>query len=214
MEAQLADIREGTTLQFVKQLRNNIKDCAKNIKSNDDTFKLSSIQSVTDKILDLMSSYVETVQGVESSQRAFIAIYQEVDDEESGQVEEYADLNAYTKLFEEAVAKESEISMTNEVEAQVELEKIIRPYVDEDIQVEAPKRQIPKDPFTKKDIKVAIMSTNCKHVYDKETIEDYFTQREKINKRVQCPHAGCANRNMTRDELVLDEETNKLIQSL
>lgn len=214
MEAQLEDIREGATLKFVKQLRDNINDCAKNIRSNDDTFKLSTIQSVTDKFIDLMSSYVDTVQGIESSQRAFITISAKVEDEESGQVEEYADLDAYTKLFEETVVRENENSSTNEIEAQVELEKIIRPYVDEDIQVEAPSLRVPKDPITKQDIKIAMMNTNCRHIYDKETIEEYFAQKEKSNKRVQCPQAGCANRNMRRDELVLDEETNKLIQSL
>lgn len=214
MEAQLEDIRENSTLEFVKQLRKNINDCAKNIKSNDNTFKLSTIQSVTDKITDLMGRYVDIIQDVESTQKAFLSVSGKVEDEESRQVDEYADLSTYSKLFTDTVKQESQSSTTNEIEATAELEKIIRPYVDEDIQEEATSLQIPKDPITKQDVRVAMKSTKCKHIYDKDTIEEYFLQKQKSHKRVQCPHAGCINRDMERKELVIDEETNKLIHSL
>lgn len=219
MEAELDDIRSNQTVKSINQLKTTILDCAKNIKSNDVTFSISTLPTVCDKLTELMGGYIDTMQELESCQRAFTNLHEEVlqkVDQEDGDGE-FLDLEHYDNRFQELLENANQTTTTNEIEAQVTLDEIIRPPApDEEIVVEAPLRQIPKDPITKTAIKVAVRSTVCNHIYDKEGIENYFRQKEsaKSNPTIRCPQAGCTNRNMKRSQLVLDEETNKLIQSL
>lgn len=213
MEVLLEDIRTNSMLKYIRELRTTIIDVAKNVKSNDDTFKISCLPRVSEQLSDAMSKYVDTTQEFEASQRAFNTVYAQVGEDETDR-EDDVDLAQFLELFKDEVEQEKNNSTTSEIEAQVELEKIIRPFVDEDIQVDPASRQIPKDPITRTDIRIAVRSKVCGHVYDSESIDEYFTQREKAKKRVQCPQAGCTNRNMKRQDIETDEETNKLIQAL
>lgn len=219
METLLEDIRSNKTLDSVKRFKEIILDCAKNIKSNDATFKISTLPEVSDKLSSLMTSYIDTIQHLESSQRAFMQLYEEVSIIEAEHNEdEFISIGEFEEKFRQKLEQENE-TVTEEAEAQVNLDSIIRPLrpaplQDEEIVVEAPARQVPKDPITKRDIKVAVKSTTCNHIYDKGSIDTYFAQKEKSKVRVQCPVAGCQNRNMKKNEIILDEETNKLIESL
>lgn len=217
MESHLTDIRSNTALKRLDALQASIIDCAKNIKSNDAVFKISTLPSVTEKLKNLMDEYGAIYQDVEADQKAFLQVYEEVAliDEDGDESEDYIETQIFKNKFEDIAKKEKKkLSKTHINEAKKKLKAVISPE-DEDVQFEAPARQIPKDPITKKDIRIAVKSTVCNHIYDKEGIEEYFTQKEKAKKKnIQCPVAGCLNRSMARSEIVLDEETNNFIQSL
>lgn len=222
MDALQDEIRSNSTLNDLKQLKTIIIDCTKSIKSNDATFNISTMPAVSEKLTGFMNDYVESFKKIESYQKAFIKVKEEIDkldedcdDQNIESFGEYVECDTYNKMFEEIAEKHYNNSNTKEKDALLELEEIIRPP-EEEIQIQAPTRQIPKDPMTKKDIRNAIKSTVCHHVYDKDGIEEYFRLREQANRanRIQCPQAGCLNKNMSRSELVPDEETNRLIQSL
>mgnify|MGYP001019910426 CR=1 FL=1 len=216
MESQLQDIRDGTTLGMINQLKESVIDCAKNIKSNDITFHISTLPTVRENLTRLMDSYLETVHSVESCQNAFTKLHEQLEQLDDDQVEEFVDLNTYSEKFKHTIEEERAVlnSRFDGRTAQTELNEIIGPHIDEEIQVEAPECQIPKDPITKRDIQVAVKSTVCHHIYDQDGIEEYFRQKEQAKKtRIQCPQAGCTNKNMKRTELILDEETNRLIQA-
>lgn len=224
MDALQDEIRSNSTLRDLEQLRGIIIDCAKNIKSNDTTFEISTLPTVSEKLTNYMEQYIESKRKIESYQKAFLNLNQDIDQLDEGEdietFEEYVELDKYSKKFDDVSNNIYSDLNRHEIDTikiiRSELEKIIRPQ-EEEIQFEqAPIRQIPKDPMTKKPIKVAVRSTICNHVYDKDGIEEYFKLREQANKgnRIQCPQAGCTNKTMSRSELVSDEETNRLIQSL
>lgn len=217
MQAQLDDINDETTVKTFHQFKESIIDCAKNIRSNDATFEISTLPKISDKLANHMTNYIDTVHKLESYQKAFLQINDELDkmeEEHEEEPEDYVDLDEYRKLFDSIVQQEM-ITRPNEIGAKKVLEKILKPP-EEDIQMEAPTRQIPRDPMTKKPIRIAVRSTVCGHIYDKDGIEEYFRLKILNNRanRIQCPQAGCTNKRMSKDELVLDEETNNLIQSL
>lgn len=215
MEAQLEDIRHNITLNTMKALRKSIIDCTKNIKSNDETFNISTLPHVSDKLISLMGDYIDAVHRIESCQNVFLKVHEEVEAIENDENnKDPVELNLMANRFNYLIDEQNKATTTNEIEAQLELDAILKPFEDEEIRVEAPAQQVPKDPITKRDVVVAVKSTCCGHIYDKEAIEDYFTQQERAKKTVRCPVAGCTNRSMKRKELYLDEETNKLIQSL
>lgn len=212
MESQLEDIRNSTTLKIIQQLEDSIIDCAKNFKSNDATFNINTLPTFSQKLIELMGKYSETSRKILACQGAFVNIHGQLEEEDAGELDEYADTNKYMNLFDKFVRDEFK-SLTKNTKSVTELKKIIN--MDEEIRVEAPScNQIPKDPITKMDISFAVRSSVCNHVYDKNSIELYITQKESTKKRIQCPQAGCANKNMTKGELVADNDVNKLIQSL
>lgn len=215
MDAQLEDIRHNVTLNTMKALRKSIIDCTKNIKSNDETFNISTLPHVSDKIIGLMGDYIDAVQRVESYQNVFLKVHEEVEAIENDETnKDPVPLDTIERRFNHLITEQNRVTTTNEIEAQLELDAILKPFEEEEIRVEAPAQQVPKDPITKRDIVLAVKSTRCGHIYDKESIEDYFNQQENAKKAVRCPVAGCSNKSMKRKELYLDEETNKMIQSL
>lgn len=214
MDAQLQDIRQNVTLSTMKVLRKSIIDCAKNIKSNDETFNISTLPRVKDKLIQLMDDYVDTVKKIEACQNVFLKLNEEIEAIENDENnKDCVELQLVTNKFNAMIAETCQNITTEETEAQFDLEEMLRPNDDEIQQVSEP-AQVPKDPITKQNIRVAVRSTICGHVYDKESMEDYIKKKEKARKQVQCPVAGCTNRSMKRIELVPDEEINKLIQSL
>lgn len=193
MEPHIADIKENTIKESLNQLKACILDCTRNIKSNDDSFGISTFPVVKGKLDEAMEDYHRILKSTEASRTAFLSTYETIEDKE---VDEYVDLENFTREFQKKI--EDEI---NKASAEPE----------EEIVLENPHTH-PKDPISRQNIKFAIKSNVCGHIYDKEVILNYFQQRK--NKTVKCPQAGCANKNMKLDELVDDEETNLLIQSL
>lgn len=212
MEALIEDIRNQTTAKTISQLEDSIIDCAKNFKSNDATFNISTLPTFGGRLLDLMGDYIAASQRLEACQNAFVIMHEKIEGEDETDMDEYSNCEHYLKLFDTSL--NDELKKASPSQASINfLKKIIQ--VDEEIRVEAPAQtQIPKDPITKLDITCAVRSSVCKHIYDKDSIEQYMIQKQRTKKRIQCPQAGCTNKNMTRDELVLDNETNNLIQSL
>lgn len=192
MDEQLASIRENTTVKLLEDLKSSIADCTKNIKSNDALFEISTFPNVKARLDEIMSDYRKISRDVEASQKAFLKIFEKIDGKEG---DEFINLNGVTEEFEKEFRKELK-KISTEPEEEILMEN----------------QQVDKDPITRQPIKFAVRSNVCKHIYDKETIHDYFKQRK--NKAVKCPKAGCTNKNMKLDELVDDEETNKIIQSL
>lgn len=224
MESLMDDIRDGRSLNLLKQLKTSIFDCAKNLRSNDETFNISTFPKVCDTLSDLMGQYVNTIQQLEAAQRTFDQLLEKVaEDENDPNGGDPVDLIAFEEVFRQKFNCEIQESVTDEVEAQVTLNALIRPEVpqppppqaDEEIYVEQnANKEIPKDPITKRNIKIAVRSKKCNHVYDQESIKSYISHKEKNKSKVQCPVAGCSNRAMKSNELILDDVTNALIASL
>lgn len=220
MEAQLNDIRDNVSVGVINQTKDIILDCAKNIKSNDSTFNISTLPSLSDTLTNLADKYVDSLKSIVACQKAYLSLSKKIEEEEeeartNGGV--YPEVTDFPATFKKTVTAEKKKLTNYNKQIKSELSKIVRPpeEADEEIRVEAPTRQIPKDPITKADIKFAVRSTVCNHIFDQEGIENYFVQKETAKKtRVQCPLAGCTNKNMKRSELVPDDETNELIQSL
>jgi len=224
MEGILDDIRNQRSLNQVKQLEHSIIDCAKNIKSNDQTFNISTFSEVCDKLSDVMSEYVSSVKHLEAAQKTFVSLQENLaEDAQAPNGGDPVDLAAFEVLFRQQFDQNLTEVLTEGNEAQIALDAIVRPnqppprppQPDQDIYVEQnSQREIPKDPITKRNIKIAVRSKKCNHIYDQESIKSYISHKEKNKSRVQCPVAGCSNRAMKSNELVLDDETNALIQSL
>lgn len=216
MNQQLDDIRDNITVNTVRKLKDTIIDCAKEIKSNDVTFQISTLPSVSAKLSSLMDGYSSTLKQLDTCQQAFLSVHElvEVDEDESGE-RDFIDLDDYLTVFKQN-HDHAKSKYKKDNSAKSDLTKVLRPVAnDEEIQVEAPQGQIPKDPITKKDIVFAMRSKVCKHVFDKTSIEDYISQCESASKtRIKCPLAGCTNKNLSRKELEPDQEINKLIQSM
>lgn len=215
MELQLDDIRDSITLNSIHKLRDAIIDCAKNIKSNDATFQISTLPTVTDKLYSLMDNYAKILKETDTCQQAFLQIHDQVEQEEDEQQDrDFIDLDNYLTVFKRNHSK-AKSAYPKSNPARKELARVISPQTnDEEIQVEAPMRQSYKDPITKKDIRVAVRSRVCKHIFDKDSIEDYIRQSEAAKVRIKCPLAGCTNKSLTREELELDVEINQIIQTM
>lgn len=223
MDSFSDDTRTNDNLKTLTKIKQNILDCAKNIKSNDETFGISTLPDVSEKLSALMSNYVDTYQRLEAAQRTYLNLAKEVaadvaaananDDADR----EFLNLNDFKTLYDQTFQQENE-TVTTETEAHLDLQSIIEQpqprQEDEEVVVEAPTGQIPKDPITKKNIKVAVKNVVCNHIYDQGSFEAYFTQKEKAKGKCQCPVAGCQNRNIKRKDIVIDEDTNKLIESI
>lgn len=65
------------------------------------------------------------------------------------------------------------------------------------------------DPITKNPIKHPVRNKNCKHVYDKESIEAAI----KINDRVRCPYVGCNVKKVLVSDLLEDRELKQKLMS-
>ena len=215
MEHLEEDIESRRTLKEIKEYKKIILDCVTNIKSNDKTFKLDTLPQISDKFHSCMSSYISTYQCIEASHLTFNQLSEEIKthEEDGPHGGESVELAAFENKFNEILSAAYH-QVGDEAEAVEQLEAMLKPQ-DEDVVIEAPNaQQIPKDPYSKKLIKVAVKNTTCKHIYDKGTIENYISQREQSKSRCPCPVAGCQNKNIKRKDLVLDDETNKLIESL
>lgn len=221
MDALIDEISQDKAATTLRHLKNNILDCAKNIKSNDATFKISTLPEVMDKLKLVMDNYITQTRQIKAHETAFMKLREELDKrEEEAEIDELIpnESEGYRNLYEQLIETASASFANLEKNAMSDLNKIICPSLnEEEIQFETPSsRRIPIDPITRTNIKVAVKSTVCNHVYDRDGIEDYFKQKELAKKtnKIQCPQAGCTNKRMTRGELVLDEETNELIKSL
>ena len=217
------EIRDNRSLVLLRQLKTSLFDCVTNLKSNDETFKICTFPNVRDKFSDLMSQYVDCVQNLEAAQRTFSHLQENVtDDDRDPNGGEPVDLDKLRLLFEQTLQQNLSERVTDEAEAQVMLNALIKPErqaqpapTDEEIYVEqSTERAIPKDPITKKNIKIAVRSKKCNHIYDQESIKRYIDHKDKNKAKVQCPVAGCSNRNMKKTELVLDDATNAIIASM
>lgn len=185
-------IRENETAKSLEDLKSSVLDCSKNIKSNDETFGISTFATVKDKFDGIMTDFKILSRELDASRTAFLNMYDTFNEDEG---EEYIDSESVIAEFKKHIDQE-----------------LKRTAVEPDEEIMVENLQIIKDPITRQNIKFAVKSKVCKHIYDKETILDYFKQRR--NKAVKCPQAGCTNKNMKMEELVDDDETNKLIQSL
>lgn len=204
-------VRNQDNTNIINRLQENILDSTKNFKSNDNTFHISTLPHLSDKLINLMEKCIGVSQKLQACETAFVNVTRRIEEEDECDPDEYAETDTYLKLFDRCVADELKSLVRNDTNLK-QLKRIIQ--VDEDIREEVPIRQhIPKDPITKMDITCAVKSNVCNHVYDKESIEAYISQKERTKRRIQCPQAGCANLSMTRDEIVPDEEINNLIQS-
>jgi hypothetical protein len=210
METIMDDIRAGTSRQLLKEFRNRIIDTAKNIKSNEATFNISTLDLVRDRLLGLMSDYTDTIRKVEASEQAFMQTQVHLSSKDE------LDLNTFEEHFKTAERSSYETSNL-EQDALSTLENLIVPPAprDEEVYVEAPaERTWPKDPITKTNIRKAVRNKVCNHIYDRTSIENYIDQRKANKQRVPCPVAGCRNKNTEKKDLVPDDETNNLIESL
>lgn len=217
MEAQIEDIQEHRTSQQLNKLKDILIDCTRNIKSNDETFSISTLPSISTKLTKIVDDIAEAMNRLEASQSAFLELNDLVENIEAEVgPDEIVQSAIFSNKYEDSVKeKYNKLRQSNRDKKRIltELNKILRP-IEEDVQVEAPTLTIPKDPITKRDIRIAVRSTVCNHVYDQEGIEDYFKQKELAKKRnIKCPQAGCTNKTMTREELVPDDELNRFIQS-
>lgn len=213
MECELQECESKTLLKKVHELRTILLDSVTNIKSNDATFDLNSLSVVGPELRVMMQKYIQLGKKVDSSDKAFISTYKKldgrkIDDDDQGipNPQEYIDTLRKTKTAEFKKLKNFE------ADSERRLNELLNPP-NEDIRIEDQSaRQIPRDPITRLAIKNAVKSTVCHHVYDKDSIEGYIQQRVAANKpTVKCPQAGCTNKNMTRDELIPDDEINSII---
>lgn len=219
MDALKEDIEEGNLIGVVTQLKDSILDCAKCIKSNDDTFKISTLPQVSDKLREQMSVYQNVLQDVQSTQMTFTQLLENVEsDSRDGNDGESINLASFEDLFNRSVGDNWGINWginTDQTQASRALDQILgQVNRDEDIVLEAPsQQQWPKDPITKMNIRKAVRSKQCKHTYDKKSIEGYIAQKERARSTlIACPVAGCVNRALTRDDLEPDDEANNLIE--
>lgn len=211
------DIEQGNYTELVGQLKDSIFDCAKSIKSNDETFKISTLPEVSGKLKELMAHYVSIMQRVEASQQTFMQLLGEVKcDLNRGNDGDAVNLATFEDLFKQTY--ESQLRATTaQTQSSDVLNSILGTRIvrDEDIVEEEPReRQCPKDPITKTNIKKAVRSKQCKHTYDKRSIEEYISQKERSkSSRIACPVAGCVNKTLTRQDLEPDDEANNIIES-
>lgn len=218
MDNQLEEINSGYNTRLIAPIGKTVLDFAKYLKNDDSVFDLSSLSEFTPRILDAMNSHVQVMRKNHALDDAYKKMYREIraswDDEPS----DYFDWNEYGKNFDKLIAQELKKAETGPQSRLVEdLRKITNTQQTqgEEIVVEAPILQIPKDPITKKDIKFAVRSRRCKHVYDKESIENFITTSLANNRpRIRCPIAGCTNSDLSIDDLENDDETNNLIESV
>lgn len=212
MELIKNQIRNRTTQKSFDKFRDCIIDSAKNIKSNDETFQIATLATCKDKLFNLMEDYIDFSERADACESAFSQLHEQAEAYDEDEHDDYQNLEEFANLFKSTM--EQAIKPLPCRKTAIEsLQKIIN--VDEEIQLAAPAMRIPKDPVTKMDIRFAVKSTVCNHIYDKEGIETYFRQKEAAKRaRIQCPQAGCTNKSMTREELVEDDETNKLIESV
>lgn len=192
----MEDIRGQVDRKFIARARSHILDGAKNIKSNDKTFGLSSLPEFLEDFDKLADIYLECIKTVQASETAYMTILNNVDAALDADGEEFVEVKPILKEFEALTNQEREKLSNVERDFISELNKIIRPQEQETRQTENRSAQSIKDPITKQDIKVPVQSSKCKHVFEKETIENYLAQSKK------CPQAGCTNKRMTVRELV------------
>lgn len=217
MENLTADIRDGHTVKLTKQAKDKILECAKAIKSNDNTFKISTLPEVGDELRGLMNEYVQAMRTLEASHNAFEQMRDDLEAEETdAAIDEPVDLIAFEELYKANLEKHNQ-GIPSDTSALKDLEQILKPVrpQDEDIEVEETSTmQIPKDPITQTNIKKAFRNKVCNHIYDITSITEYFKQKEKNKSRVPCPVAGCTVKAMKMSELIPDQEINDLIEKL
>lgn len=216
MENQFSSANFNSTMEDVKQLKQCIIQHSKHIKSNDETFQLSTLPKISKDVVKVMNSYVETIRRIEASQKAITDVQATIEqdsfyNEDDDIQEEFLDDNAYKVQFHACIEEEL-ASSTREENAKLELDRLL--FNNVDIVEEVNQFTIPKDPITQQEIVTAVKSSKCKHIYDKDGIYAYFRQKEANKKQVRCPHIGCTNKNMSRSEIVPDEDTNRKIQEL
>lgn len=210
------EITSGSVRRNIEQVDNIILDCAKSLKTSDNVYKLNLLPDASSKLLKSMKSHVDTMTEIDSNERAFRDIFRKIQDKKVHDLNnpEYFETSEFLNDFGNLVATGSQRQSTTSPRLH-ELESIIssaRPTEDEEMVIEEPERpEIPKDPISKTTIQIAVRSKTCKHIYDKETVEKYIVSKK--TKKARCPLAGCTNTNLDIDDLQIDEDINKLIQS-
>lgn len=215
------DISSGNTLKPINEFRDAILDCTKNIKSNDNTFGTTVLPKVSNKLSDFMSHYVDAYHQIETTQRTVSKLHSHVmDDERDPLGGDPVDLKAFGELYKKTYDTESKeasgaTEYFDELQGMLSIRRQQPVTQDEDVVVEPTvNREIPKDPITKMNIKIAVRSKKCNHLYDQTTINSYIEQRGKDRSTVKCPVAGCNNKDLKKYGFILDAETNDLIASL
>lgn len=202
---------DNDSKRILDALQSSILDAAKTIKSNDRTFDTNTFPACKDQFRKLMNHYVTLANKHTAAEEAYRSLSDliEVDDKETDQDDITA---AFNNLIEKAL---EQYQTTNEPEAITNINRILSVDNDDidELETEQPKT-IPKDPISRKEINRAVKNNKCGHVYDKEGIESLFQQKEANNRKVRCPQIGCTNLDMKRDQIVDDEETNRLIEQI
>lgn len=206
MEVVLDEISNGKSLKLMKQQRQSIIDTAKNIKSNDDTFRISTLPEVHDKLLELMDECTNNIRQVEACEKAFTLVSHDIGGNEE------LDLDPFEELYHARINAHIRDSSL-EAEALHDLKSIIKPSDDDIIADTSGDRTWPKDPISKMNIEEAVRNKVCRHLYDRASIQQYISGG-RPRKRVPCPVAGCLNKDLKVEDVESDEEINDLIESL
>lgn len=188
----MEDIRQKVDRKFIAEARGIILDTAKHIKSNDKTFNITTLPDHIPKLELAMNDYIDYTKEVEASENAYLTLIEKVVAIEEGEDEEFIEDDEILEELTTLINQQKQLLDSLERDAIDDLNKITRPQE----QAENRGPQIMKDPITKLDIRIPVQSNKCKHVFEKETIENYLTTSKK------CPQAGCTNKRMSTKELV------------
>lgn len=207
-EAVKHDIQQGTSRKRLARFHEILVDCAKEIKSNDDAFKISTYPQVSSELEELNKMYRSTMSSLKASEERVIKNLIKIGNMRSS---EYIDLALVKEEFQEA-----DNSINDEADAP-DLNALIQnlPSDGDDVVLAegSINKLIPRDPITKKLIQEAVRSRLCFHTYEKSSIEAYMEQKSKTRSagRVKCPVAGCAVTSMRKNDLEPDDEMSKII---
>lgn len=194
---------DPTTDHTFEKLRDTILDIAKHIKSNDETFKISTMPNSRNTFKNLLNTYQKAYTEVEASTKVYKKMTAEFEKLENSEPTEYIDTSAYEKEYNKQIkVEQKKVDKSRFTDAQKALARILK-QEDEEIVVEAPAQQILKDPITKKDIETPVKSLKCGHTYDKQSIEGYIGHLEAAGKtNIRCPVAGCVNKSLKLSDIV------------
>lgn len=204
----------------LEALRKALINCTRHIKSNDDTFKISTLSLINQDITDIMKSYTNTQLRMQASQHAYETTTKELNNMLDERTEEQEGIYIDDMVYKQKL----EINTTNELNrisrksgsGFEEIDALINPESMPDLveEIQETEFQIPRDPITQHEIGIAVKSKKCNHIYDKEGIEKYFEQKAKTKKSIRCPHIGCSNKQLTREQIVIDDATNAKIEKV
>jgi len=72
--------------------------------------------------------------------------------------------------------------------------------------------QIPKDPWSLKEIVDPVKNKVCNHIYEKAVVEKNISRSQSGKKQLKCPKVGCVNPSIKMSDLIPDQETLRKIK--